>query len=519
MLEANGSLTPADIRARLMHTATEIENDPNTVFDQGAGLINVSRAITQQLSATINGSDRWEAVARPDSPQKTILTLFNEGGESLSLNVSASNLTTGKGDRRIASSAISLPSSIALGAGESVNVSVNITPPTGTSPHTYGGVIFVEANTSERLRVPVVVSVPLVGNGVFYANATTSADWGDHLYFALDNDNATAMRVTLSWATASTNLGLSVYDPAGFLVGASDMASSTNESVDAPVIGSSRYWVEVNASSLAAPPTAFTVAVSYDGNVSVTPASWEPTLAVNESVNTSFTVENTGPGTLENLSLSLVEAQTIEIQETNGTVSESSYAPYWSFDSTGTNRSGVTHLSANLTWTNASKDLDLALMYSNGTNWRYDTDGRYCGCHWNDLINESRESIPCIDIAHLLVAYDDVGIGLRNNETPESFTLSVSLWRYEPSTGASVTPPTISSLAAGGTANASVSLDGGMLSAGSHDLELRIEDATGARLSVTPISATVTTSTVCPENHQCETLAGGWNLIALNLAP
>ncbi|MFC2154754.1 S8 family serine peptidase [Candidatus Altiarchaeota archaeon] len=149
MLEADPSLRPADIRARLMHTAIGVVNEPNSVFDQGAGFINVSKAITQQLQATINGDDRWEVVIRPGDIGTATLSVTNLYNSTLRLSFSNSLFEGVKGYSSIHESSLFSPELVDVSGNSSSNSTLRFHAPTNISPGVYGSTLFIESNNSD----------------------------------------------------------------------------------------------------------------------------------------------------------------------------------------------------------------------------------------------------------------------------------------------------------------------------------------------------------------------------------
>jgi serine protease AprX len=65
LLQKHPSLTPAEVRRILMQTASNLTASNIHAFEKGAGIINVTKALTYNISATLDGDDRWEESVQP----------------------------------------------------------------------------------------------------------------------------------------------------------------------------------------------------------------------------------------------------------------------------------------------------------------------------------------------------------------------------------------------------------------------------------------------------------------------
>ncbi|MFH1722155.1 MAG: S8 family serine peptidase [Candidatus Altiarchaeota archaeon] len=522
MLEADRSLSPADVRARLMHSSQNVINGDNSIFDIGAGFINVSKAITQKLYASVSGGDRWEATVRSGDMGVEKLILVNAYNRSLTLNISSSDFSDPKEYSQIGASNLSLTSQVLLVENSSTNVTIQFSMPDDSVPGTYGGLITIESNNSDSIRFPISVTVPYVDEGSFSGRINKDNIWGDHLFYRLDNSNASSMNVTLSWGSQANNLNLYIYTPQGVLLASSTSSTSNNESIFSDNLSYSHYWIRVHANSISG-QVPFNISVSYSGNLSLQPTSWQGLTRPNESVNINFTILNDGLVELENISFHIKGMAELFTETVNGSLTESDFTPYWTFNQSNVTRLNSMYLDALLEWQDSSKDLDAAFIYSNGTNWLTDEDGRYCACHWNNLLNESLENLSNVDIRYYLDNYLDVGVGLRNANSSEDFNLSVSIRGWDNFSEASLAPASYPTLSPSQEINVSINISTASLSFGTHDLLFQILDSSGqqslgqAPISLAVTSTTLTTTIICPDGLMC--FLDGWNMVSLSIIP
>lgn len=298
ILDYNPNLTPTFIRAMLMHSAGNITGH---VFEKGAGIINVTKAITYTINASILGkSDRWEDLVFPGFCSKAQVRVDNNGGSPVTVTFGVESLTNLEGDSSIPTSQFALPGATAVGAGSSTTVDVIFCAPESAGASIYGSTLLV-SDGSQTLRIPISFSIPLTGAGTITGSADNAAsdgtyDEGDRLYYPLKTTNGTSISVTLNWTSSSNDLDLYLYNPAGVLLNYSQASVGTSESVSLSEPYYETLWAAVNAWSISGStphtPVPFTLTADYNSQLKVSPQSWNKTMVWGETANITFYIKN-----------------------------------------------------------------------------------------------------------------------------------------------------------------------------------------------------------------------------------
>lgn len=176
MLQANSSLTPADIKTRLMNTAVPLTEEYN-VFEVGAGRIDPVAAIesTMMIQSTMEGlhvegsllsliPDKTGSLSyglvstKPGNiRERHSLRLTNTGTESKTFNVHVSfQSVNGTLPAGASGMVLQTNSTVTVPAGETVSNNAFLVSPKTTQEGLYGGYIIYtnQADSSEVYRVP-----------------------------------------------------------------------------------------------------------------------------------------------------------------------------------------------------------------------------------------------------------------------------------------------------------------------------------------------------------------------------
>ncbi|MFQ6136938.1 MAG: S8 family serine peptidase, partial [Candidatus Hydrothermarchaeales archaeon] len=507
LLQKNSNLTPADVRRILMHTASNLTSSNIHVFEKGSGIINVTKALTYNISATINDDDRWEESVLPGFTAIAKLNLTNNNNYPVNFTFDLEGITDLEGDNSLASSTFSLPSSVLVPAMSTASVDINFTTPLNANPAIYGTTLVVSNTTAGTLRIPVVITIPLLESGLIQGTVDDDRyypgyldKWGDWIYYKLKSHNGTSLYASLNWTDSNDDLDLNLYAPNGMLVDSSTAGSGTSEQVNLFNMVYDEYWIAVYAWSLSGTGS-YNLTVSYpagtQGNLQVSPSSWQGTLTSNETQNITFTITNDAIAK-SNLNLSVKIVIPGGSNFTEGTIgyTGSSYSIKWQAITNSINVNNSKYLNATLLWGNPSNDLDLKLFYYDGSSW---LSTRFESRHNNSQLGEAWEKLENIDVQHYLKNYPDFGVGIRNWGSSQTYNLTVNFTDIAPWNAAAVNE-TMVSLSTGQVKQVNVTINGSALVEGIYDSVFVIQNATEdfatvpIRLSVvdtTPPSITV----------------------------
>jgi serine protease AprX len=487
LLQKNSTLTPADVRRILMHTASNLTSSNIHVFEKGAGIINVSKALTYNISASINGDDRWEASILPGLNASTILELSNNNNFSVNFTFHVEVITDLEGDNSLPNSSIYIPKNVTVEANNVSNVKVEFRAPSNASPAIYGTTLVVSNDSAGTLRIPVVLTVPLVESGLIQGTVdddrlftTSLLDWGDWIYYKLKSHNATSLYASLNWTDSDDDLDLYLYAPNGETIDSSiahfPPPSGTSEQVTLSNMVYDEYWLAIHAYILN-DTGSYNLTVKYpagaQGNLLVSPSKWQGVVGNNETKNITFTITNDA-NPKSNLNLTVNYLQDGDDDFSSGSASPGAFA-VWSVSSSGINAANTRFINATLRWNNTSKDLQLHLAYKSGGSWFFT---RFSSQHNNSQLGEALERIENADIKHYLKTYDDFGIGINNTaSSAQAYNLTVNLTDISPWNPGSVNETSIN-LSAGQVKSVSVSINGSAISDGSHEAFFMITNST-----------------------------------------
>ncbi|NJD77411.1 MAG: PGF-pre-PGF domain-containing protein [Candidatus Methanoperedens sp.] len=482
LLQKNPALSPAQVRAILMHTSSNLTS--SHVFEKGAGIINLTNAFTYNISANINGDDRWEESVIPTFSTIGKLTLNNTNTYAVNFTFSIEAMTDLEGDNSIPVSSFSVPAYEMISAGSSKTIDLTFTSPTDTKPGIYGTTLIVSNSTAGTLRIPVVITIPLMNGGSIQGSVNNAYSYfsdydGDWIYYKLKSPNSTKMSIFLNWTDTSDDLDLYLYAPNGIQVNVSGSGLGTiSEKVSLSNTVYDEYWAAVHAYSLSGSGSYF-LNVSYPagtkGNLEVSPASWQGVILSNEIKNISFSITNDASAKT-NINLTVKKLTGGRSNFSSGTVAGtgSSYLPVWTAEANGSDLNNTRYMNATLQWVNPSNDLDLMLEYYNGAQW---ATTRFESAHNNPQLGRAWEKLENVDIQHYLKNYPAFGIAIKNAGSSESYNLTINFTDTSSWSGASVNESSIS-LGSLQTRQVNVTINGPLINQNITDLIFSVWDST-----------------------------------------
>ncbi len=429
LLQKNPALTPAEIRAILMHTSSNLTG--SHVFEKGAGIINLTNAFTYNISASINGDDRWEESVLPGFSTIGKLLLINNNSYPVNFTFSLETMTDLEGDNSISVSSFNLPIYEIINAGSSKTIDITFTSPSDAKPAIYGTTLIVSNSTAGTLRIPVVITIPLMGAGSIQGtvdDASSSYPKGDWIGYKLKSHNGTTLKVYLNWTDPNDDLDLYLLAPNGVFVNFSELTSGVSEVVTLNNTVYDEYWVAVHAWNLSGGGSYY-LNVSYPtgtkGNLEVNPVLWQGVITSNEVKNITFSITNDAIAK-SNLNLSVKKLMPGGNTFSTGTVANtgSFYSLVWDASSSGMNLNNTRYMNVTLQWINHANNLDLNLAYHTGTQW---VATRFTSEHNNPQLNQAWERLEKVDIQHYLKNYPNFGIGIKNTGSSETYNLTIDL--------------------------------------------------------------------------------------------
>jgi len=497
LLQKNPAFTPAQVRAILMNTASNLTTSNIHVFEKGAGIINLTNAFTYNISAVINGDDRWEESVPPGFSTIGRLVLNNNNTQPVNFTFSFEAMTDLERDNNIPVSSFTLPGYEIVNANSSETINITFTPPTGVKPAIYGTTLIASNSTYGTLRIPVVITIPLMGSGSIQGTVDDAdANSGDWIYYKLKSYNGTTLKAYLNWTDSSDDLDLFLYAPNGVRVASSGLGSGVSEVVTLSNMAYDEYWIAVHTYTLNGSGS-YLLNVSYPegskGKLEVSPSISQSVIASNETKNITFSITNDAIAK-SGLSLNVKKLMAGGNNFSSGTIANtgSFYTLVWDVSASGMNLNNTRYMNVTLQWVNPANNLDLLLGYYDGTQWK---ETRFGSTHNNSQLNEAWEKLENIDIQYYLKNYSDFGIFIKNTGTSESYNLTINFTDTSPWSGASVNETSIS-LSSGQTRQVNVTINGSQLTQDVTDLVFTIQDST-QDYAVIPIrlNSTVTITT------------------------
>ncbi len=283
LLEYNHTLTPAEIRAKLMHSATNIGDHP---FKQGAGLINVSRAINSGLEISIGETDRLEIIVTKGTIAKASLHVENRNAEPKTLTFISTDLTDLEGNSILPSTLFGHEELFIINPKISSGTIINYTIPHNASPGIYGGTIIILADNTTIYRIPVSLTVSMTGNeritGTVDQQRTSCSNTpcGDKIWYAF-NQSAAALQFILNWSDSGNNLNFYIYNTSGGFLGSQTNITPTSEQLNLPK-GSPYLWILVHSVKLV------TNNINFSYNLSINVLNEETVFSYLNPTNNSY---------------------------------------------------------------------------------------------------------------------------------------------------------------------------------------------------------------------------------------
>lgn len=502
LMEKNASLTPADVRRILMHTAGNLTSSNIHVFAKGAGIINVTKALTYNISATIDGDDRWETSVLPGFNATSKLKITNNNDYAVNFTFDVEGIADLEGYNTLGTSSFSLPENTLVPAGATSTVEINFSAPSNANASIYGTTLTISNASAGTLRIPIVITVPLFGSGTILGTVNDDANYGDWIYYKIKTHNGTSLNTTLSWS-GSDNLDLYLFAPSGVTVNNTGGSLTNPEAVTLSNMVYDEYWIAVDVDSLVGSSISYTLNITFpagtQGNLQVTPSSWQGSVDSNDTKNITFTITNDA-FSKSDLNLSVRALKEGDSNFTTDTMSNTggSYVLATNLSASGMNLTKTRYLNVTLGWDNSSNDLDLRIVYYNGSNW---VSTRFESWHNNSQLNESSEKLENVDVQHYLKTYGDVGIGIKNSGATQPYNLTTNLTDIASWDAALVNETTIS-LSGDAVKEVNVTLNGSSLVEGENynavfsiqnktedfatvSIKLAVSDVTPPRINIT----------------------------------
>jgi hypothetical protein len=361
-------------------------------------------------------------------------------------------------------------------------VDISFTAPINAKPAVYGGTLIISNSTDGALRIPIVITIPLVGTGSIQGtvdDASFSYLKGDWIYYKLRSYNGTTLKAYLNWTDSNDDLDLYLLAPNGEEVNYSELSSGVSEVVTLNNTVYDEYWVAVHAWNLV-DGGSYYLNVSYPtgtkGNLEVSPASWQGVIASDEVRNITFSITNDATQK-NNLNLNIKKLMEGGNNFSTGTINHTDldyYELVWDASSSGMNLENTRYMNVTLRWVNPANDLDLSLGYYNGTQW---VGARFISAHDNPQLNQAWEGLENVDIQHYLKTYPNFSIGISNNGSSETYNLTINFTDIAPWDGASVNETPIS-LSSGQTRQINVTINGYSLNQNITNLVFSIQNST-----------------------------------------
>ena len=288
MLEQNRNLTPRQVRAILIDSATNINDNP---FVQGAGEVNVQNAMTYKTYAYVTGyntyenlvtNDRWEFIANPIAKDNLAnITIFNSNDYNITFSYSIADfLTLEDTTVNLSSTQLHIPASINVTANSNYTFTINIslTNISQMFASTYSSLLVLRgienngtANISKNITIPIAVTIPIINYANIMRTAHLSGDGiggnpsGDVLSYVLYNNRSNSETFTINWTSSSDDLDLYVYNSTGDADIFSASSDTTNES--AISTKSDQYkWFRIHAFNFAGSSLDFNIVTTDNTN-------------------------------------------------------------------------------------------------------------------------------------------------------------------------------------------------------------------------------------------------------------
>jgi len=443
LLESEPTLTPSQVRSILIHSA---ENISGHVFEKGGGEVNVTRAILATVRGSVNSQDRFEGELLPGQFKSIEIDYSNIGNSATNLSFTLEEFSDAERYLTLDSSIFQIPPSLAISPNGNGSIGLNVSLPDNASAGVYGGTLVAVDSGGTSLRIPVVLSVPLLGGGTASGMVNTGGvDGGDWIYIPVKPSNTYGVSVNLTFTSGDLNVFMLA--PNGETVGYSN-GSSNPEVFSVYNLTYDTYWILVHARSVFG-AVQFTLKLDYLSNFSINPSYWSGIYGGNATeLNFTITNDDTAKENL-NLSILLLESTPPQIFNFTYFISKSpasqkdspiqnlSCLRNWFKKDLNVTLNRTRFIDINLTWMPAH-DLDLYLIF-----WDDDGDGvfevgedhstRYMSMFDNNQSGVNVETLLQSDILYYYNKYYDLGISVCNvdNETDYSGNLTLSLTKID----------------------------------------------------------------------------------------
>lgn len=282
VMQANPTWSVSRVKQALVNTAKDLG-----FFwkNQGSGRLNASEAVTNKIWVSPN---YLQTEQYPGTTRTLLLNITNENNASISINLSASNMTklewTVSGvysPPAILSGNVTFnATSFSISANSTATIQVNITVPSASEAGQWEGFIYVSTNRS--IAVPLALSVPanasFVGS-VYFSQVdidvtdSSAGDWQFYKFY-VNNTAYQSIDVNVSWNYTGSDVDFYIIDPKGTRFSAiADSTTFTFENRTITDIVPGEYLVEVHAYSINAStdPLNITGIITYAAYAALSP--------------------------------------------------------------------------------------------------------------------------------------------------------------------------------------------------------------------------------------------------------
>lgn len=287
LLEQNRTMTPAEVRRVLMHSAVNVTGK---VFEVGAGEVNAKNALLFNLSAIVEAknsynsgvsNDRWEFILPINGTEYANITVYNNNNYDINFSISMTEFENMENAYTIDTQKFSFPNYILVPANSEYTIEINFTTDNFSSMYatTYGGKLMLLGNDSKNISIPIVLTVPIKNYANMirtvqesgsspYVNSDNpgNGDEGDVLYYAYYNTKAGNEDINISWSNSSDDLDLYLYNSTADLLDNSGNASTSKESLttnNTDII----KWIRIHAYYFNTASLNFTINITDKGNI------------------------------------------------------------------------------------------------------------------------------------------------------------------------------------------------------------------------------------------------------------
>jgi len=286
ILEKYPNATVEEIRYRLVGGT---ENVTGSHFETGSGMLNITRAVSQNFWALINKEEKTSIEVWPGKQTYATINFINNDDSDKSLTFEYEQVKDTEGYKTI-SSPFSFFNTIAT-KNKNSSTTLTISLPQDTQPGIYSSVLIIKTNESDKVRIPLALIVPQVGPGTF--NGTTdhsenSHGIGDNLLYKIIPLNSTELTISIQWENdLSNDLDADVWvETANYQID-----SSTSSPLTLTINSSqTEYWLRIL--NKVGSKYDFNITISSNSDISVNPSNVFANITKNTNKTFTFTLKN-----------------------------------------------------------------------------------------------------------------------------------------------------------------------------------------------------------------------------------